>query len=219
MSGAELKKFGLPKPVIAIEARFLVVPVDDSEFESFFAEERIAATLADMNSDPNLKSYFLDDKDVDRLLKLVQSCSGASTLAAPRIKIFDGESASFRQQRTIRYGKAEDEFDEVRAGTSFKVAPKLDDKNENIQMDIEFELRNFLGFDKNEVPQIDEIKGEESYTAGNGQTVVLSGGKIRSQRKGWFKRVEEKEVLILIKAEMVEEDVGWIEKQGVKVLE
>ena len=87
------------KPVIQIEARFLLVPTDANEFRDFFEEESLEITP--VGSEPNLTHYILKPEQVDQFLKLVKANPHATRFTTPKVTVFDGESATMHIQNVV----------------------------------------------------------------------------------------------------------------------
>lgn len=124
--------------------------------------------------------------------------------------MFDGESATLRIERTISYPytepnsvsrQLEEKIGETPIGTVLKVKPKLQKDNKTIDLELEFEIRNLLGFEDG-LPQTEIIRVKMHAMFAIGQTLVIGGHKISSKNEE-DGQISQKEVLVLIKAERV----------------
>ena len=201
----QLEKLGIKtKAAIQVNTRLLLVPVDANEFNNFFEDESLEAASINTNDDPNLKSYFLDDEQTQQLLKLVNTNPDSNTLAAPKVRVNDGEEATMRIQRKIRYKytdpnavSQQPEVKEVPVGTIIAVKPTLEGDGEKILLELDFEQSNFLGFIDG-LPQTEIVRIKTRVSVANGSTLLLGGQKMTDQQ-------DDQEVLktlfCLVKAE------------------
>jgi len=198
------------KAKIQIESRFIVFQPDSNEIKDFFESEDLEFIQG--KSDPNLMTYFATDEQVDELLRLIQAESGSKVLAAPRVLVLDGESATLRIQRTVRYisgysepneplDEPEPIYDEFLSGTIFQARPKLEAGGEHILLECDIELREILGWE-NGLPNAQIIRIQSRFSVLNGQTLLLEGHKINTEKDG---EILEKELFVLIRAEQVEQ--------------
>ena len=108
--------------------------------------------------------------------------------------VLDGESAIMRVQRTVRYisgysepNEPSDEpepiYDEFLTGTIFQVRPKLEAGGEHILLECDIELRDILGWE-NGLPNTQIIRIQSSFSVLNGQTLLLGGHKINTEKYG-----------------------------------
>ena len=207
------------KAQILIEARFVVVQVDSNEVKDFFESEDLEFIQG--MPDPNLMTYLPTGEQVDEFLRLVQAESGSKMLAAPRVLVLDGESATMEIQRTVRYisgysepneplDEPEAKYDEFLTGVVLQVKPKLEVDTGNILVKHDYEISDITGYEKHtykgkysyEIPVITAVAVATTYMAENGQTLLLGGHKINTEKDG---ELFENELFVLIKAEQFEQ--------------
>ncbi len=154
------------KAEIQIEARFIVVQPDNDEIKDMF--EREDFEFVQGMSDPNLMTYLPTGEQVDEFKRLVQADDGSKMLAAPRVLVLDGESATMRIQRTVRYisGYSEpneplDEpvpiYDEFVKGVVLQIKPHLEVDTGNILVEFDYEFSDITEYEKH------TYKGKYSY--------------------------------------------------------
>ena len=207
------------KTVIEIAARFFLVPIDSNEVTNFLEKESLE--VAPIDSEPNLTHCLLNAEQVDRLLKLLQKIPGAGALASPKISVFDSEKATRKVQKTIDYisgytepnllsDEPEPKRDSVTKGIQFIVTPKLQPDDKDILLKLDLEVSDVLGFEKRtykqiytyEIPKMEIVTLKTFILVPNGQTLVISGQRIKSKNKQ-DDRIIQKNLLVLIRAERV----------------
>ena len=178
------------KAEIQVNAHLLSVPIDANEIDAFFEDESLEVASIDINDDPNLKSYFLDDEQTQQLIKLANTNPGSRTLAAPKVRVLDGEEATFRTEGKIRYeytdpndASGQPKEKELPIGTIIKVKPTLQADGEKILLELDLEQSNFLGFE-NELPQIETVRIKTNVSIPNGGTLLIGGKKITKKQDG-----------------------------------
>ena len=178
----------------------MTLPQDNNEIKEFFKTEGLEKVLS---NDPNITISDLDDGQVERLLKLTQKVADCNVIAAPKVLVYDGEDATVRVQKTVRYNKeSQDDVNEVKVGITIKVKPVLRDEGKNILLALEYEHSNLLGFEKEE-PIIGKVGVQTHILMANGQNILLGGQKQKITKEENGRKVP-KRLLYLIKAEKIE---------------
>jgi beta-lactamase regulating signal transducer with metallopeptidase domain len=202
---------------IQIDTRFIVVRPDNDEIKDFLESEDFEFVQAESN----LMTYLPTAEQVDELLRLVQADAGSKMFSSPKVKVFDSETATMRVQRTVRYisgysepneplDEPEPKYDEFLTGVVLQVKPKLEADTGNILVKHDYEVSDITGYEKHtykgkysyEIPVITAVKVSTMYMAKNGQTLLLGGQKINTEKDG---EILENELFVLIKAEQVEQ--------------
>jgi len=110
----------------------------------------------------------LNALQVDFLLRATQAHRDSTSLVAPKVTVLSGETATFRQQRTIRYALPPDvsqnqfaggvggttttqsvqsNYDQVRTGTVLNVTPTVTPDKKHVLLNITTESRKLLRFE------------------------------------------------------------------------
>ncbi|MHC4619501.1 MAG: DUF3738 domain-containing protein [Planctomycetota bacterium] len=203
---------------IAIESRFILVPPDANEIGEFLKKADIDSAPA--VGDPNVTYYHLDSEQYGPFSIAVWSTPGAKSLAAPKMTVLEGETAEMRTQQEIFYrsgyvepnrpgAEPEPKEDSREVGTRLKVLPKLVARGEYIQLDLEFEVTDLLGFEERmykgkypyEVPTIHSISSSVRASVLNGGALIIAGKKVKAEDENG--QVVDKDLFIVIKAESV----------------
>ena len=141
------------------------------------------------------------------MLRLVHANDDAKTLAAPKVKVFDGENASIRIQKTVRYKYADpnsaadepvEKVGEVKIGTIFEALPKLQADGERIDLTFEFEHRNLIGF-TNGLPNTEIVRVKSRLVVPDGGTLLLGGMKINAEQEDGQRMLNNIFLLIKLK--------------------
>ncbi|MHC4122364.1 MAG: type II secretion system protein GspD [Planctomycetota bacterium] len=139
------------------------------------------ADVADAISISGAWGSFLDDLQVSFILRATQAHRDARSLIAPKVTVLSGESATFRQQRTIRFalpsyttslsstsisggtfsGSRRPRSSQVRSGTTLVVTPTISPDKSYVLLTIETELTDFLGF---KISETQEVVGDQVQT-------------------------------------------------------
>lgn len=169
------------KAEIDVEMRFILVPADANEIKDFLEEEKI--DFFGSQADPNYTG-ILGVEQVEQLLKLVQANPGSKMLAAPKVRVLDGEEATMRIQKTIRYKYADPNSPseqlvqkELPIGTIIQVKPSIQSDNKDILLELDFEHSNLLGFEDG-LPQTEITSIQTRVVVPDGGTLLLGGQKI-----------------------------------------
>ena len=88
----------------------------------------------------------------------------------------------------------------LNVGTLIQVKPTLQNQGQQIILEVEYECKNFLGFE-NDLPQTEEVTANTRVCIPNGSTVLLGGQKLTEEKDG---RKVQKTLICLVKAEKVE---------------
>ena len=195
------------KALIEIGARFIDVVEDCNEVAEFLKKEGVMDLSTAGMGEPNY-SNMLDDEQVNQLLKLVHSCENSKILSAPKVTLLDGEFATVRTQRTIRYTKPGDEIADVKVGTIMEVTPTLRDEGKKILLEMKLEHSDLIGFETQEhngksykIPIIDLNRIKTNVLIANGKTFVIGGSRKVSYTEEGNEEVLRGNLLILVKAE------------------
>lgn len=110
---------------------------------------------------------LLDDLQVNFILRATQAYRNKENLNAPKCTVLSGETATFRNQRTVRFalppdissggtygatgggystGSLEQNIEEVVTGTLLNVTPTITPDKKHVLLTIETELTSLLGF-------------------------------------------------------------------------
>jgi hypothetical protein len=203
---------------IAIESRFIFFPTDANQIEEFFKKEDIDSVPA--VGDPNVTYHHLDSDQYDRFSRAVWSTAGAKSVAAPKMTVLDGETAEIRTEKEVFYrsgyiepnrpgGEPEPKEDSMEVGRRLKVLPKLVAGGEYIQLDLEFEVTDLLGFDKRmykgkypyEIPTVHSASSSVRASVLNGGVLIIAGKKVKAEDENG--QVVDKDLFIVVKAESV----------------
>ena len=218
------------KQPVEIESRFLIV---SEEFLEDIGLKTNSIYNADGKFKPAIVespasvisetySFILDDLHVSLLIKATQAHKDASMLIAPKVTVLDGENAEFKVHKTVHYisgysepnrpsGEPIPERDSVNKGFQLQVTPKITPDNKHILLDVDFELSDLLGFEERmykekypyKIPQMEVVSAKTRVSVPNGGTVLMGGQKITAEEDG---RKVQKELLVLIKAEIVDSE-------------
>ncbi|MDD5458816.1 MAG: hypothetical protein PHF37_05445 [Phycisphaerae bacterium] len=129
-------------------------------------------------------NIFLNDLQVNFLLRATQAHQDTESLISPKVTVLHGESAAFRVQRTIRYALMPDiqtndreggfsgyssssnlqqEYGSIVTGTRLNITPIITPDKKHVLLDIEAELRDFLGFERTQI-EIPNLGGAANTT-------------------------------------------------------
>jgi len=185
------------KAQIQIEARFLSIPADANEITSFLEAESSKCPPVIINGDPNLKSYFLNDKQqVEQFLMLLNANPDSKWLASPKVIVNNGKDATITINTPIRYTvNNEPEIKELHVGTIFQVKPTLQEGGRGILLEFEFEHTNLIGF-FNGLPLTEMAQSKARISVPDGGTFLVGGQKITDFQDG---QKVQKVLLCLIK--------------------
>jgi len=203
------------KAEIQIDTRFIVVRPDNDEIKDFLESEDFEFVQAESN----LMTYLPTAEQVDEFKRLVQADAGSKMFSSPKVKVSDSETATMRVQRTVKYisgysepneplDEPEPKYDEFLTGVVLQVKPKLEADTGNILVKHDYEISDITGYEKHtykgkysyEIPVITAVAVSTTYMAENGQTLLLGGQKINTEKDG---EILENELFVLIKAEQV----------------
>jgi len=187
-------------------------------------------------AEPNVKHYLLEGEEGGQLLKKLTegepNCS--RTLAAPKVTVLSGESAALSIQTQtviapppqvsgqilpgmIGPGTAET----IPTGTTLTITPIISADKKDILLNLNVRMNNFLGMKgyifetpladgtvaeyEQELPQIETVSLQTRVSIPDGATLLLAGQKVKSkgEQDG---EIVEKDLLILVKAEIVDVD-------------
>jgi len=173
----------LQKAQIAIEARFLTVDEDYLE---------AVGEVVDFND------TMIDDIQTRFLVRATGKHKNSKVLTAPKVTVFDGESAALSLVKDHEYisgyvpateasGKPKPKYDSVETGTVFAMEPKLREDN-NIFMDIEVTYSSIIDVEElmyeGKYPYqkfaIDKAEISTSALVPDGGTVLIDGPEIKS---------------------------------------
>jgi len=168
-------------------------------------------------------SLMLDEFQAGFLLRAVAAYRGSRVLAAPKVRVLEGEEAVLRVKTETEYisgysepnGSSEEpepKRDSVSTGTIIQVTPRLTPDSRQIILELAFEVSNIIGFEKRmykakhpyEIPETEVISTEARVSVPNGGTVLIGGKKVKTENEDG--QIEEKNLLVLIKAEIVEQE-------------
>jgi len=117
-----------------------------------------------------LGGYFLDDLQVNFLIRAAQAHKDSRTLTAPKVSVLSGESAAIRVQRTIRFPLLPDvsttsgfvtgagagfgggsaftqNYGEILTGTILNITPTITPDRRHVLLNVVTQLLEFLGFE------------------------------------------------------------------------
>jgi len=226
---------------VQIESRFILVEPDANEIGELL-EEVEGFEIASLGAEPNVKHYLFAAEQVEQLVEKLTggdpNCS--MTLAAPKVTVLSGESASISIQTDTVIalppevtGEAVPEMmrpgatGTIPSGISLNVTPIITPDKENILLNLNIQMNNFLGMKtytfevptpdggvakyEQELPQIETVSVQTRVSVPDGATLLLAGQKVKSkgEQDG---QIVEKDLLILIKAEIV--GVSWIDSNA-----
>jgi len=158
---------------------------------------------------------------VEQLLELTRLNAEYKVLMAPALEVIDGQTATVTTTKAIHYISGYSEpnrpseepkpiQDSVETGAWLNVKPKIrPDSQGTLTIDLDFEMSNITGYEKfiyrekypYEIPIIEKIAASTRYTIAPDQTLLLCGRKMKEKQDG---RTEQKDLLVLVKAEKVE---------------
>ncbi|MFB0552622.1 MAG: M56 family metallopeptidase [Phycisphaerae bacterium] len=227
LDAKEFEKLDIKRAELLIEARFLSVSEDflqnigrdANSPDEAKALLRLRSELLAASDGSKTKSFILDDSKVKLLNGAVQAHKDSRVLAAPQILTREGKTAEIRVLNKETYyvsgytepnrpsKEPQPKIDKVEEGISLSVKPRLT-PNKNIDLVFELEITQVLGLEermyKDKYPYkhwtVQRIAQSARYRAHNGQTLLCWGHKISKQQDG---RTEQKDLLVLIKAETV----------------
>jgi len=204
-----LEKLGISKTQIQIEARLLTATEDFLEDMGLDAnsvqntDTWLEPVIAEPTSPPTSPTYtrILDDLHVTFLLKAVQAHKDAHLLAAPRIMVLDGETASVSVLvEGINYisgytepNRPSDEpqpkTDCLTDGFTLQLTPKTTSDEKHITLNMDFDLSNLLGFESHmykgkypyETPHIEKVSLRGQVVLPDGKTLLIGGPEITPQ--------------------------------------
>jgi len=203
---------------VVVDSRFILVPSDANEVREFLAKADIDSVPA--LGDPNITYHHLDSKQYGPFSIVVWSTPGAKSLAAPKMVVFEGETAEMRTQKEVFYRSGyiepnrpgeepEPKVDSMNIGARLKVLPKLVADSQYIQLTLEFEISNLLGFEKRmykgkypyEIPTVDTVSSSVRVSVLNGGALIIAGKMVKAEDENGH--VVDKDLFIVIKAESV----------------
>ena len=162
---------------------------------------------------------FLDSEQRNHLLKLGPNIPGYKVLTSPKVRVFDGEDATFTVESEVDYisGYTEPNFpsdepepkhDSVTKGTRIQLMPKIQPDNKNILLKFDLELSDIARFEKRmykqeypyEIPEVEIVSINARLLIPDGQTLLIAGQEITAEQDD---QIVRKELLVLIEAEQV----------------
>jgi beta-lactamase regulating signal transducer with metallopeptidase domain len=225
---------GEPNSAVQIEARVILVPPDATGIEEFLQEVE-DFEIAPLWAEPDVKHYLLNDEQRAELVSKLKAGDPncGMTLAAPKLTVLSGESAAFSIQTDIVIalppqitGEALPEMlrpgtaGTIPSGTTLNVTPIITPDKREILLNLNIQINNFLGMEtctievptpdggvakyEWEVPQMETFSVQTRVSMPDGE-VVLCGKKVK-WRDEQDEQIVEKELLILIRADIVELD-------------
>ncbi|MHC4338362.1 MAG: M56 family metallopeptidase, partial [Planctomycetota bacterium] len=225
---------GEPNSAVQVEARFILFQTDANDMGKFL-EDLEDLEIAPIGAEPNVKHYLLEGEEGGQLLKKLRegdpNCG--MTLAAPKVTVLSGESATMSIQtdtvialppqitgealcEMLRPSTAEI----IPTGTTLSITPIISADKKDILLNLNVEITNFLGTKtcilmtplagtageyKQEVPLIETVSLQTRVSIPDGATLLVAGQKVRS-REDRDGQIVEKELLILIRSDIVELD-------------
>jgi prepilin-type processing-associated H-X9-DG protein len=223
---------GDPNSAVQIEGRFILL---SSECEIGDLSAALEDSLAEpIMVEPNVTHHLLEDEQIARLLTLIKDEPNCGrTLAAPKVTVLSGESATLSIQtqtvvalppqvtgEALPYMLRPGTDRTIPSGITLNVTPIITPDKENLLLNLNIQMNNFLGMKtynfetplpdgtvakyEQELPQIETVSMQTRVSMPDG-AVVLSGKKVK-WRNEQDEQIVEKELLILIKADIVELD-------------
>jgi hypothetical protein len=218
-----LEKLGIlpAKEIIDINAKFLIYPADANEAKSILISKKIDEVI---QKDNNLTSSLLTEKEADKFTESFLEIEDVNILSAPRVKVLSGQDARIMIATEIAYisgytepnnlseepkpviGYVEDQSILV------DVRPEVSsDKQEDILLEIEYVYSVVEGFEKMmydrgyeyEIPTISTQTVSTKALINDGKTLFLAPRRIKTKMEDG--QIVEKNLLILVKAEIVRE--------------
>ena len=150
-------------------------------------------------SSDSFKTYnlVLDNLNVAFLFKAAQNHQGTEMLAAPRVAVWDGETAKIDVSTEFNYTSGYSEpnrpanepkpkVDLARLGNFLTVKPQLTPDKKNIHLDFELEIRELRGIEERkykekypyQIPEIAILTTTTSCLIPDGETLLNGGRKI-----------------------------------------
>jgi len=190
-----------------------------------FGEEDASAAVGESGSPATAKSSgcLLDDLQTYTLLGAVQAHKDSKALAAPKVTVLAGESAEVRIETEHPYisgyvepnspsDQPEPKIEYIKTGTTLEMLARLTDDGAKMKLDIDFEISDLMGFEERlykgqyayQIPTIEAVSSSARVIMPDGGTVLIGGRKITVENDDGH--IEEKNLLVLIKAKKVEED-------------
>ena len=145
------KKF---KAKVSVETRFILVPdgfLEDIDLELFGAKDQ------EGDSDEKPEPEFLDDVQVEFIIKATQQHKESKTLTAPKLNVYDNEPSNISVLRERPYIESYTEVESVpdkpepklvyfKKGVVMDITPNVTEDKKNIMVEFEAELSDmFLG--------------------------------------------------------------------------
>ncbi len=182
---------GIELPAEAEEDNSITAPAGSEEIEKFLEEQESAQAETDTE-----RTRFLDPDQVKKLLRLAQASAKIKLLTAPKVLVFDGESATLSIMQEVMYisgftesdsaSKPQPKIERVDKGVTLEVAPKITD-DQNIKLDLDIQLTGIAGYERHtykdksyKIPQIQVTRIVSEVMIPDGKTVLLAGSMIRS---------------------------------------
>ena len=161
---------------------------------------------------------LLEPAQVAPLLGAVRRYAGSKSLAAPKVTVLDGESASMRLADSLRYVSGYREPNDASAepvplpkskdiGVAFDVTPRLIENN-NVRVAFYIEINSLLdmqtamdqGTYEYDIPSFETVTIETEIVIPDSHTAMIAGGEIRSlDGTRPSKDLSAKSLLILIR--------------------
>jgi hypothetical protein len=200
--------------IIKIDVQFLLVQSDAHEVKDFLERENLESSQ--IQGYPDSRSYLLTAGQVKQFSELVQLNAEYKLLMAPTLEVVDGKTATVSSSQRFDYVSGYSEpnrpseepkpiQDSVDIKDRLHVKPKLlPDGHDTMEVYFDFELSNFLGWEKfmykgkypYKIPIIEKVAVAVHYTVASGQTLLLCGYKITD-------RPVKKDLLVLITTKKV----------------
>jgi len=166
---------------------------------------------------------LLGPAQVELLLTAVRGYGGSKSLAAPRVTVPDGESASFSLTEPLDYVSGYREPNDASGdpiplsqsrniGVAFDVTPRLIE-NDNVRVGFDMEINSLLdmqtamyqGTYKYDIPVFETVAIQTEIVIPDGHTVMIRGGEMRSLHGTQpSKDQPDRHLIILIKPQKTE---------------
>jgi type II secretory pathway component GspD/PulD (secretin) len=190
-----------------------------------FQRKQIKLGIADSNVSTRSRGYkiILNDFSSQLLLKVFPSHNNIS-LVAPKVTVLNGEHATLFTGEHIPYisGFAEPNessqqpqplYEYMDVGTRMEVLPKIKSQGD-ILLELNLSLSSVAGYEKRlnedgneyDVPNVEVLNLSTQALIPDGGTLLIGGGKNNIEIKSG--QIVERDLLILIKPEIIEPDSG-----------
>ena len=145
------------------------------------------------------KTSLLEQGQAGLLLKAIRQYPDSKMLAAPRMTVLDGESATMSLSEQLNYvvgyrepNEASPEpipqYESKTVGVTFDVTPHLLDNRNDIRLEFQTEISSLLDMQKAvyegkyeyDVPSFETITVHTEAVMPDGQTALIYGGQVRS---------------------------------------